>query len=552
MKKFAGIALSASLVASLGFPAAAGAQAFPDVGEDQWAKDSIERLYEKGIVTGKQNGTFAPRDTVTRGHAAIMITNALGLDTENAPDPGFNDLDESDTYYKYAAAVAEAGIMEGRDGSFMANQPLKRDQTAKVLVEAYDIPDAESGSDFDDVDSGHWAYDYVSSILEADITTGYKDENLFGPRDTTKRDQFATFLTKTMDYSKDDSDDSDEDVERDEEIVQLLDDVFETQLGLESYTFDGNIGVSMDMPVPEDEELSEEDQAALEEMSNMDMAVRGAYESDPFVMETIVEQEMPTFDETMVMPTIVTEDASYEYIADAALSGYPEEWQDKYIEYNFANGGSGGFTDVEQQQELSREIFTLFIDEFGTEQFELVENDGTVPEDIEYEHLLTFELTNEDLEAYSDTFEEKIWPELEEMLENPETMGVSASQAEALNEEADEDFDSFLESLNLETFEMTQAIDENNHVVYDTGVIDVSFEDEEAGTMSFGVDYDMAMDNFNEDVTFEYGLPESDDDIITEEEMMEWQEEQMEETEDEFGDVEEMDPEEKENVEEEE
>ncbi|MFD2707029.1 S-layer homology domain-containing protein [Salibacterium lacus] len=537
MKKFYSIALSATLAASLTLPATAGAQSsFSDIGEDFWAGDAISHLEEEGIISGYEDGSFGPNDEVTRGQAALMLSSALNLDTSDRPEPGFSDIEDGTELADAVAAVADEGIIEGYEEEFQPNADLTRAQMAKVLAAAYDLS-GDNSADFSDVSEDFWAYDHIDALAANGISSGYEDGS-FKPGASTTRAQFATFLWNTTG----DAEETPEAPETDEEITTVLEDVMETQQNLESYTFDGNIGINIDVPMG-DQELTEEEQQALEESMNMNMEMSGTFQKDPMITEVVIEQNIPQFEETMEQVSLSTNEASYQYINDAAMMGYPEDWQDKYIEMNYEDVLGGQASDIpfdmEQQQEMAQEIYDVFIENFGTEYFELQDSHASIPDDVEYDQVLTFELAHEDLSDVMSILEEDVIPELEPILENPGAASalasVTGSSFQALNEEGtmpeggmtEEDINEVLESLNLETFEMHQAINENNQVVYDTGEIEVSYTDEQQGEMSFGVDYGMTSSNFNEDVTFEYGLPESDENIITYDELMNWQEEQM-------------------------
>ncbi|SFM19911.1 S-layer homology domain-containing protein [Salibacterium qingdaonense] len=549
MKKFYSIALSATLAASLTLPATAGAQSsFSDIGEDFWAGDAISHLEEEGIISGYEDGSFGPNDEVTRGQAALMLSSALNLDTSDRPDPDFSDIEDGTELADAVAAVADEGIIEGYEEEFQPNADLTRAQMAKVLAAAYDLS-GDNSADFSDVSEDFWAYDHIDALAANGISSGYEDGS-FKPGASTTRAQFATFLWNTTG----DAEETPEAPETDEEITTVLEDVMETQQNLESYTFDGNIGINIDVPMG-DQELTEEEQQALEESMNMNMEMSGTFQKDPMITEVVIEQNIPQFEETMEQVSLSTNEASYQYINDAAMMGYPEDWQDKYIEMNYEDVLGGQASDIpfdmEQQQEMAQEIYDVFIENFGTEYFELTESHASIPDDVTYDQVLTFELTHEDLSDVMTILEEDVIPELEPILENPGAASalasVTGSSFQALNDEGtmpeggmnEEDINQILESLNLETFKMHQAINENNQVVYDTGEIEVSYTDEQQGDMSFGVDYGMTSSNFNEDVTFEYGLPENEENIITYDELMNWQEEQMQDFEEiEQGDLE--------------
>ncbi|RSL29558.1 S-layer homology domain-containing protein [Salibacterium salarium] len=550
MKKITGMALSASLAISLALPATAGAQSsFSDIGENFWAKDAINQLGESGVVTGYDNGEFRPNEDITRGQAALMLAEAMDLNTEDRPDPGFTDVDSDDDKYASIAAIADEGIITGYDDEFKSNEPLTRAQMAKVLAEAYDLS-GNGESDFSDISTDYWAYDHIDALVANGIATGYEDDS-YRPSETTTRAQFATFIDNSMDNDSS-PDPTPEEPESNEEIVTLLDDIIAQQQELDTYTFDGTVGITMDLPVPED--LSEEEQAMMEESTNMEMGLRGAFQKDPMVMETIIEQDIPQFDETINNVSLTTEDSSYEYVTDAAFSGYPEEWQDKYIEMNYEDilgeEASTDLYDMDQQQEMVEEIYDVLLENFGTQYFELQASHEAIPDDVDYEQVLSFELSQEDLSEVMTILEEDVIPELEPIFENPEAavpaVNALTSSFHGLDDDAETiedvpseaDIEELLENLNLENFEMHQAINADNNIVYDVGDIEVSYSDDQ-GDMSFGLNYEVASSNFNEDISFEYGLPESDEDIVTYDELMEWQEEQMAEFED-IEDIENM------------
>ncbi|WP_442971280.1 S-layer homology domain-containing protein [Romboutsia sp. 13368] len=44
-----------------------------------WAKDHVDALNDKGIITGYEDGTFLPKKGITRGEAVIMLSRAEKL-----------------------------------------------------------------------------------------------------------------------------------------------------------------------------------------------------------------------------------------------------------------------------------------------------------------------------------------------------------------------------------------------------------------------------------------------------------------------------------------
>ncbi|WP_349408661.1 S8 family serine peptidase [Pseudalkalibacillus sp. SCS-8] len=172
-------------------------KAFKDMKDGFWAKDAVETLNVMGIINGYNNGKFGVNDKVTRLHAALMIVRALDLETDNLPDPKFKDVKKGDTGYEAVAAIANAGIMTGYNGKFNPNETLTRAQMAKILVDAYDL-EGSTNDRFTDVPVGHWAKDYINTLVANNMTSGYPDGS-FKPNKGITRAEFATFLSRAID-----------------------------------------------------------------------------------------------------------------------------------------------------------------------------------------------------------------------------------------------------------------------------------------------------------------------------------------------------------------
>jgi S-layer homology domain len=169
---------------------------FPDVDPGYWAFDEIHYLAEQEIIRGYKNGNFGPNNTLKRMQAAEMLVKALNLSTENRPNPNFKDIQPGDYGYEYAATLADEGIMTGSNGYFKPWEPLTRAQMAKILTVAYDL-DYFFGASFIDIPEDFWAYDYIASLEDNFITTGY-DDGTFRPNNFITRAQFSAFMARTL------------------------------------------------------------------------------------------------------------------------------------------------------------------------------------------------------------------------------------------------------------------------------------------------------------------------------------------------------------------
>lgn len=107
---------------------------FPDVNEGLPAHDAIEYLTGCKVIAGFTDGTFGPEKTLTRGQA----TKVLVLWREVPPadkGPTFTDVDA--VYRSYVTTAAAQGWITGYpDGSFKAYTTLSRQQMAIIMVRA--------------------------------------------------------------------------------------------------------------------------------------------------------------------------------------------------------------------------------------------------------------------------------------------------------------------------------------------------------------------------------------------------------------------------------
>ena len=105
-----------------------------------WARAAVSALVEAGLLTGYEDGTFRPGQTLTRAEMAVLLMRALisqGLtEWSNVAATGFADDDAIPAWARAAVAVlAEAGLIEGdADGSFHPHRPLTRAEAVTLMV----------------------------------------------------------------------------------------------------------------------------------------------------------------------------------------------------------------------------------------------------------------------------------------------------------------------------------------------------------------------------------------------------------------------------------
>lgn len=166
--------------------------------------DEIHFLTDRQIIAGYPDGTYKPKQSVSRLHAVQMLIRDIDDFTSTVKDPGLTDITpESKGYYEIARAV-ELGIINGKvakDGTryFDPNGKLTRGELAVILTETYDLSSTgEEANYFRDVKATSVFYSYVSILVNERITLGYGD-GTFGLIDPVSREHFAAFLARVLD-----------------------------------------------------------------------------------------------------------------------------------------------------------------------------------------------------------------------------------------------------------------------------------------------------------------------------------------------------------------
>ena len=109
-------------------------QLFSDVPSDYWAASFVEQAVELGLITGYSDGTFRPKNQVTRAQFVTMLWRMAGKPESSGKTP-FTDTAALNAEFKAAIAWAyENGYIGGRTATtFAPADPLSRQAAMKVL-----------------------------------------------------------------------------------------------------------------------------------------------------------------------------------------------------------------------------------------------------------------------------------------------------------------------------------------------------------------------------------------------------------------------------------
>ena len=109
---------------------------FADINQDyMWAKEAIDKLYEREILSDKDSVFFLPHEKVTRGDFVFATIRSLGLYSEFREK--FKDVFEDDYYYNEIGIGKKLGIITGE--YFRPHESITREDMMVILVRAIAI-----------------------------------------------------------------------------------------------------------------------------------------------------------------------------------------------------------------------------------------------------------------------------------------------------------------------------------------------------------------------------------------------------------------------------
>ena len=168
---------------------------FSDIDKaSHWAKESILKAAELGLMEGKGNNIFAPQEKVTRAEFAKMLTNLFELET----------LMMERSIYRCKLMLVlwcsyekhKAGIITGKGNHrFAPEDSITREEMAVMIYRALGINNVVEKQEIKDIDkASHWAMDSINLVYELGIMKG--DNNYFNPNGKVTREMAATIVVR--------------------------------------------------------------------------------------------------------------------------------------------------------------------------------------------------------------------------------------------------------------------------------------------------------------------------------------------------------------------
>ena len=110
---------------------------FSDVSKSDWFAYSISRLYQAGVITGYEDGTIAPNNSISRQEAVVMMSRAFGFETDDADTAVLDSFSDKDLIGDWSADaiafMAERGYVQGNDGQFRPTAQITRAEIVTIV-----------------------------------------------------------------------------------------------------------------------------------------------------------------------------------------------------------------------------------------------------------------------------------------------------------------------------------------------------------------------------------------------------------------------------------
>lgn len=181
-------------------------------GDVEWAERYIASLASKKVFQGYEDGTFKPRQTISRVEAITAAVRLMGLEEEAKSEAAmkaelnFKDAEKLEDKYGWAVGYVSVALANDlfteTDDRIQPDAPADRLWATTLLVKAMKLQNEAkakmntklSFKDADKIPAG--SVGYVAVALERGLIEGYEN-NTFRPEKPVTRAEMAALLDRT-------------------------------------------------------------------------------------------------------------------------------------------------------------------------------------------------------------------------------------------------------------------------------------------------------------------------------------------------------------------
>lgn len=167
---------------------------YTDVPETSWARESVDKAAEYGLMNGVGEGVFGYGETISREQFVTVLVRMFGWETADGEDAA---IDIASSWARESVNTAAANGVIDTGGKFRPKDAITRREMAVMLVRALGLgelakADASAALPFTDVTAQRG---YIAIAYEIGMTTG-ATETTFEPDGTATREQAAAMLVR--------------------------------------------------------------------------------------------------------------------------------------------------------------------------------------------------------------------------------------------------------------------------------------------------------------------------------------------------------------------
>ncbi len=177
----------------------APAPAFTDTAK-HWAKDNIDFIASRDLISGTSAATFAPDTAITRADFLMALGRLSDTDVSSWKTGSFTDVKAADPAMPYIEWAVGSKIVSGYgNGKFGPTDLITREQMAVMMqnyakATGYKLPVSAAAVTFSDsAKISSYAKAAIKAIQQAGIMQG-KGNNIFDPQGNATRGEASTIL----------------------------------------------------------------------------------------------------------------------------------------------------------------------------------------------------------------------------------------------------------------------------------------------------------------------------------------------------------------------
>ena len=177
--------------------------------ENHWAKESIDYVVARALLTGTSETTFAPNMAMTRGMLVTALGRLAGVDEKAYDTNSFIDVNVDSPFRPYIEWAYKKDIVKGIGNQrFAPNRAITREEIAVIFVNyakatGYRLPIIREVTTYADTTNiGSYYQPAVKAMQQAGIMIG-DTKNQFNPKKSATRAEVSSMVQRYIKLTQD-------------------------------------------------------------------------------------------------------------------------------------------------------------------------------------------------------------------------------------------------------------------------------------------------------------------------------------------------------------